>query len=83
MNAPVALAGQVSDFDGDSLTYQWMEGTTESYAGEVQGGPAGDPVNLPLYNISSLPVGDHQIILQVTDGVQCPHIGGNHRHRHR
>jgi hypothetical protein len=76
VNAQVTLAGQVSDFDGDVLNYQWMEGTTVLNAGMVKGGQEGQPVSLPSYIISSLPVGDHQIILQVSDGVNAAASAG-------
>jgi hypothetical protein len=76
VNTPVILAGEVSDFDGDLLSYKWMEGTMELNQGVVPGIAGGQPVSLPSYIISSLPVGEHQLILQVSDGVNAPTAAG-------
>jgi N-acetylneuraminic acid mutarotase len=72
LNTSVTLGGQVSDFDGDSLTYRWMEGTTVLTQDVVQGTLGGQPVSLPFFIISNLPVGNHQIVLQVSDGFNAP-----------
>jgi hypothetical protein len=72
VNTPVSLAGEVSDFDGDYLTYQWREGTTVLSQGLAQGISGGQPVSLTPHLISSLPVGSHQITLQVSDGTNPP-----------
>jgi hypothetical protein len=36
INADVTLGGYVSDFDGDLLSYQWMEGAAVLFSGTVQ-----------------------------------------------
>lgn len=41
------LTGQVSDFDGDLLTYAWKEGADVFCSGSVQTTLGGDPVSLP------------------------------------
>ena len=72
MNTQVSLGGQVSDFDGDPLTYRWLEGTAELTQGAVPGIQGGEPINLTPFLISNLPVGDHELTLEVSDGVNAP-----------
>jgi hypothetical protein len=72
VNTQVSLGGQVSDFDGDSLTYRWLKGTVELTQGAVPGIKGGAPVNLTPFLISNLPVGDHVLTLEVGDGVNPP-----------
>jgi hypothetical protein len=72
VNTPVSLGGQVSDFDGDPLTYKWREGAAELNSGAVTGIQGGEPINLTPFLISNLPVGDHELALEVCDGVNAP-----------
>jgi hypothetical protein len=72
VNTPVLLDGQVLDYDGDLLEYQWLEGTAKLGSGEVQATPGGAPVKLPQFTISSLEVGTHTLTLQVSDRVNSP-----------
>ncbi len=72
INAPVTLPGDVSDFDGDMLYYDWMEGTNVFCSGNIQSVPLGDPVMLPDCVVSYLSLGTHTISLQVTDGYNLP-----------
>ena len=72
VNAPVTLGGQVSDFDGDPLTYRWLKGTVELTQGAVQGIQGGEPITLTDFLIPSLPVGDHEFTLEVSDGLNAP-----------
>jgi hypothetical protein len=69
---PVTLGGSVSDFDGDLVTYEWLEEGEVLFSGQVQTTCGGDPVNLPEYTISNLSVGDHIITLSVNDGTNDP-----------
>ena len=72
VNTEVTLGGQVSDFDGDLLVYQWMEGVDVLDFDSIQALPGGTPVNLPSYTTSNLSLGSHTIILQVEDGINEP-----------
>jgi len=72
VNTPVTLAGQVSDYDGDLITYQWIEGTTVLTSDQVYPATGGEPVNIPEFTIASLPVGAHDLTLVVSDGVNSP-----------
>jgi hypothetical protein len=70
--APVSLGGQVSDFDGDHLSYEWLEGDDVLCMGELQAGHAGEPTDLPVHTTSDLTVGNHILVLRVNDGVNDP-----------
>ena len=72
VNTQVSLGGQVSDFDGDPLTYKWREGAAELNSGAVTGIQGGEPINLTPFLISNLPVGDHDLTLEVLDGTNPP-----------
>lgn len=69
INTDVVLGGQVSDFDGDSVIYEWLEGDTVLFSGEVQTSSGGDPVNLPNHTINDLSLGIHILSLRVDDRV--------------
>jgi hypothetical protein len=72
VNTPVRLGGQVSDFDGDPLTYRWLKGTVELTTGAVTGIQGGEPINLTPFLVSNLPVGEHELTLEVSDGTNPP-----------
>lgn len=72
INTPVELGGSVSDFDGDELFYQWLEGADVIASGSVSTTPGGDPVSLPSYSLSSLGLGLHTLALHVSDGINAP-----------
>lgn len=66
----ISLNGEVADFDGDTLTYRWLDGQTVLAAGVISTSPGGTPVKLPEYQIArGLPLGSHTIILEVSDGI--------------
>ena len=67
----VSLGGQVSDFDGDTLSYEWWEGATSIASGSVSTIAGGTPVNLPVHFLSPT-LGSHTYTLQVDDGVNTP-----------
>ncbi|MCP5104902.1 MAG: hypothetical protein GY950_16060 [bacterium] len=75
INEVVTLGGYVSDFDGDLLNYQWLEGTTVFFSGTVQTVNGGTLVELPEHTTSTLPLGIHTIALQVDDGANEPVSG--------
>ncbi len=73
INAPVTLSGNVSDYDGDKLTYEWREGANVLCSGTVQTAPGGAPVTLQQDCILIHPgLGEHPIFLQVADGINDP-----------
>ena len=65
----ISLGGQVSDFDGDLLTYYWQD-SEEIICPEqlIKPDPEGIPVNLPECIINNLNIGVHTITLNVDDG---------------
>jgi hypothetical protein len=65
----VALGGQLSDFDGDGLYYEWLRGTDLLFSGYLYSVSGGDPIQLPVHTISNLPLGSHTLTLSVYDGV--------------
>jgi N-acetylneuraminic acid mutarotase len=69
---PVYLAGQVSDFDGDMLTYAWKEGSQTYSTGTIAATAGGAPVDLPSYQLNGLACGSHTIALEVCDGINAP-----------
>lgn len=72
INTPVYLIGDVSDYDGDKLYYEWSEGTNIFCSGNIQATAGGEPVILPDCIKSNLSLGTHTISLQVTDGINLP-----------
>lgn len=67
--SPVFLGGEVSDFDGDTLSYNWSDGVNLLQSGEINSIYGGDPVKLPSYTIENLPLGSHIFFLTVDDGI--------------
>jgi hypothetical protein len=67
-----SFAGQVSDYDGDWVSYQWSDDGTVLGSGALQTVAEGAPVDLPPLAVSSLGVGTHTITLRVGDGVNNP-----------
>jgi hypothetical protein len=77
VNTEIELTVEVSDFDGDQLYYEWLEGTDVL----CSGGPldtiaGGTPVLLPPCPISYAVVGTHDVYLQVNDGTNGPVSSG-------
>jgi hypothetical protein len=67
----IPLAGSVADFDGDTLSYRWLEGTSVLAEGVISVPAGGTPVNLPEQIIpGGLPLGTHTLVLEVCDGIQ-------------
>jgi hypothetical protein len=67
---PVALGGQVSDFDGDTLSYEWLEGASVIDSGSIQTTKGGYPVDLPPYTIYPN-LGSHTYTLRINDGINA------------
>jgi hypothetical protein len=67
----VFLGGQVSDFDGDALTYDWFEGAASIGSGDVNAVAGGTPVNLPPHPLYPT-LGSHIYTLWVDDGTNAP-----------
>lgn len=67
---PVSLGGQVSDFDGDTLSYEWSEGASVITSGGIQTTKGGYPVDLPTYT-NSPTLGSHTYTLRINDGVNA------------
>jgi len=73
INSVVVLVGDVSDFDGDLLSYQWIEGATNVIcSGNIQAPAEGTPIIVPDCLTSSLSLGIHTISLQADDGLNLP-----------
>ncbi|MFC1783850.1 NosD domain-containing protein, partial [Planctomycetota bacterium] len=70
---PIVLVADVSDFDGDMLLYEWLKGTEVLESGNVLTIPGGAFVPIPDLSLPAgdprFPLGDHEIVLQVSDGV--------------
>ncbi|MFH1798229.1 MAG: PQQ-binding-like beta-propeller repeat protein [Candidatus Omnitrophota bacterium] len=66
----IILTAQVSDYDGDTLSYSWKEGTNVFNSGTVTTFVGGSPVDLFPYTLTGgLPLGEHTITLEVNDGI--------------
>lgn len=66
----ISLRGTVADYDGDTLTYRWLEGDVIITSGSVSPPASGTPVALPVHLISAgLPLGSHTLTLEVSDGI--------------
>lgn len=71
--ADITLSGQVSDYDGETLSYQWFDDQTQYCAGQIETMVGGEAVNLPACVIpGGLPVGSHSVTLEVSDGFNLP-----------
>ena len=72
VNTEVILGGSVSDFDGDTVHYEWMDGAILLNSGSIECIKEGAPVQLPTYSTWNLSLGTHTITLIVNDGVNEP-----------
>ncbi|MBI4826504.1 MAG: hypothetical protein HY807_08820 [Nitrospirae bacterium] len=69
----ITLGGQVSDSDGDILSYTWHDDNYIYCSGSIGTLSGGNSVSLPDCAISGgLSVGTHIIYLEVSDGVNDP-----------
>ncbi len=67
----VSLGGQVSDYDGDALTYEWFEGVASITSGTVNAVAGGTPVNLSVHSLYPT-LGSHTYKLEVSDQINAP-----------
>ena len=74
LGTSVTLRGEVSDFDGDQLSYTWKESSNLLTSGTVATIYAGTPVKLPDFQVAGLSLGRHTLTLEATDGVNTPAI---------
>lgn len=74
IGTPITVGGQVSDFDGDLLTYMWSEGATIYCNGpsQIQSTIGGTPVDLPDCRLPALGLGIHAVALTVSDEINQP-----------
>jgi hypothetical protein len=73
VGTPIVLKGQAWDYDGDTLSYQWMEGDrTLCSPGSIATSPNGAVIDLPDCLLTGLALGSHTISLIVDDGVNDP-----------
>jgi outer membrane protein assembly factor BamB len=73
---PITVGGEVSDYDGDTLTYEWLEGEDLLFSGQVTTTYGSDPVALPEHFVSELALGVHMLTLRINDGVN-PAVSSN------
>lgn len=71
LGSTVQVQGQASDLDGDNLSYQWLVDGVSTASGTVTSTAGGAPVNVPLCSLGALAVGDHNVVLVVSDGIGC------------
>jgi len=69
VGSDVFLSSEASDFDGDTLTFSWKEGSAVISTGNVQSVAGGTPVLIPDCTVSGLDIGTHYLALEVSDGV--------------
>jgi DNA-binding beta-propeller fold protein YncE len=74
---PIVVVGDAGDFDGDTLSYKWLDDNNNVLAsGTVATTPGGEPVAIPDLNVPAgdarFPVGEHTVRLQVSDGINEP-----------
>jgi hypothetical protein len=72
IGTPIILGGQVSDFDGELLTYEWLESGVILFTGTVQTTFGGAPGNLPQHIKSDIGLGLHVVTLILDDGINEP-----------
>jgi len=72
VNTDLLLVGDVSDYDGDLLNYEWLEGANVLCSGDIQAIAEGYAVPLPACVVSGLSVGIHTITLTANDGINDP-----------
>lgn len=68
----VILGGQVSDYDGDNLSYEWNWDGDTLFSGSQDTIYGGDPVSLPEHVKSDLGLGSHKLTLKAKDNSSEP-----------
>lgn len=72
IHSPVPLGGEVSDYDGDILTYEWLVDDVMVFRGSIQGLYGATPLALTPFILSDPDLGLHTITLRVSDGTNPP-----------
>jgi|GEM_PF-231223 len=72
VNTSVTLSGQVSDFDGDLLTFSWTVDGVPACSGNISAPAGGAPIALAGCTVSGLALGAHAALLTVSDGINAP-----------
>lgn len=66
----IRLNGTVADYDGDVVTYRWLEGVMILAQGTLSTPSGGAPAALPEFVIpGGLPLGSHNLVVEVNDGI--------------
>jgi len=72
----ITVVADVSDFDGGTLTYEWLKDSEVLASGAVETPAGGGSVFLPNLEIAAgdpgFPLGVHEMELRVSDGVNAP-----------
>lgn len=63
----VMFGGNVSDYDGDNLSYEWSWDGNSLFSGIQETIIGGDPVNLPVHIKNDLGLGLHTLTLKAED----------------
>ena len=69
---PVILRGQIADFDGDQLRYEWLLGDEVMFDGTVETPGGSGPVELQEHLLWGLDIGPHILTLRVADEYNTP-----------
>ena len=72
MNSQFPLNGQISDYNGDIVEYEWSEGGMLLFEGTIQTIYGGTPVNLPEHSYQCATLGVHTVTLSASDGMNLP-----------
>lgn len=72
LGSEVVLSADISDYDGNTLSYQWKEGSQVLASGTKATISGGTPVSLPDYSLTNFSLGSHTITIEVSDGTNDP-----------
>ncbi|MBI1922229.1 MAG: hypothetical protein HYS23_14235 [Geobacter sp.] len=75
IGTPLSLSATAADFDGDMLSYRWLEGDIVLDSGAAAAVKGGLPVTIPAVHLSGLSLGDHEITLEISDALNPPALG--------
>ena len=66
---PIIVGGAISDFDGDLVDWEILEGSFVQASGQIQTVAGGDPVDIPGVGLGLMAPGVHELVLTADDGV--------------
>jgi len=72
INTIINLGGEVSDFDGDILNYEWTIENIIVCSGSIPTLADGEPVSLVNCDLHNLSLGQHTALLTVSDEINNP-----------